>query len=295
MSLSSLKGTFSQVELSGYTTWRIGGPALAVFPGNLEELEEAFEYILWKKMPWTVLGRGSNTLAPSSGWEGAVIILSGGFLRWSISEESIAAGGGASLPSTAGSACSAGLDGLTFAVGIPGTAGGAVFMNAGAYGSCMSDVVRSIEVFSPEEGREEIQAEDCGFGYRRSSLQGSGRIITGVRIKLARSGDPADLRRHAVEVLDLRRRKFPLRSPNAGSVFKRPAEGLPPGKLIEDCGLKGCRIGAAEVSRVHANFIVNLGGATSDDVARLMDHVRESVLRTTGIELHREVRMLGEM
>lgn len=284
---------FKTIILSGYTTWNIGGPCDAAFAASPEQLVRAVGILGDLHVPWTVLGRGSNTLAPSAGWNGAVVILAGEFRRCEFKGEELSAGGGASLPPMAGAACSKGLSGLVFAVGIPGTAGGAVYMNAGAYGSSMSDTVTEVTVFQPSGEFNTVHRSRCGFSYRSSVFQSDGSVVTGVRMKLARGSVP-ELRRRAVEILCLRRLKFPVSMPNAGSVFKRPDDGPPPGKLIEDSGLKGFSIGGAEVSRTHANFIVNRGGATSDDVLRLIETVRERVERDTGIELHREIEILGD-
>ncbi len=286
---------FRVINLSEYTTWNIGGPCAAAFVSTPEELESAVAILKDRSLPWTVLGRGSNTLAPTGGWNGVTVILSGDFLRFSFSGEGIQAGGGASLPSMAGAACSRGLSGLVFAVGIPGTSGGAVYMNAGAYGSCMADLVREVTVFSSSGEFETLHPNECDFAYRSSVFQNGRSVITGVRLKLSIGSEtPEELRRRAVDVLRLRREKFPLSVPNAGSVFKRPDQGPPPGRLIEECGLKGFSLGGARVSMVHANFIENRGGATSDDVKRLMDTIHHRVLKATGIELCREIRMLGE-
>ncbi|HRW77477.1 MAG TPA: UDP-N-acetylmuramate dehydrogenase [Candidatus Sabulitectum sp.] len=287
---------FKTVDLSRFTTWGIGGPSRAAFPGNDDELASVVEYLENKSIPWTVLGRGSNTLAPSEGWDGVVIVLSGEYQRFRFRGTSLAAGGGAPLPSMAGAACSLGLDGLVFAVGIPGSAGGAVFMNAGAYGSSLSDVVREVTFLSRAGELHTLAMEQCGFAYRKSRFQeGAPVVITQVVMDLSRcDGGPGILRERASQVLSLRRAKFPLGVPNAGSVFKRPVDGPPPGRLIEDCGLKGLAVGGAMVSHVHANFIENRGGATSGDVIRLMELVHHRVLQRTGYDLLREVELLGE-
>ncbi len=286
---------FREIILAEYTTWNIGGPCAAAFVSTPEELECAVGILRSRSIPWTVLGRGSNTLAPTEGWHGAVVILSGEFLRFSFPDYGVLAGGGASLPSMAGAACSRGLSGLVFAVGIPGTAGGAVYMNAGAYGACIGDVVEEVTVFNPSGEFETRRHQQCGFAYRTSIFQNRKSVITGIRLKLSAGTEtPEELRGKAAGVLRLRREKFPLTVPNAGSVFKRPDDGPPPGRLIEECGLKGYSVGGARVSTVHANFIENRGGATSDDVVRLMETIRRRVLRSSGIELRREIEMLGE-
>lgn len=287
---------FRIIQLSRFTTWGIGGPSRAVFPGNDEELADAVRHLERASIPWTVLGRGSNTLAPSEGWDGVVILLSGEYQRFHFRGASLTAGGGAPVPSMAGAACSLGLDGLVFAVGIPGSAGGAVYMNAGAYGSSISDVIREVTFLSESGDLQTLAMEECGFAYRTSRFQGNAPVvITQVVMDLTRCpGGPGILRERASEVLALRRAKFPLGMPNAGSVFKRPVDGPPPGKLIEECGLKGLSVGGAMVSHIHANFIENRGGATSGDVMRLMELVHGRVLERSGFDLRREVELLGE-
>lgn len=168
-------------------------------------------------------------------------------------------------------------------------------MNAGAYGSCMADLVREVTLFTAHGEFVSVSVDECGFAYRTSAFQEDGSVITGMKLQLSpHSGGAEELRNRAVEILRLRRQKFPLSVPNAGSVFKRPEQGPPPGKLIEDCGLKGLSRGGAFVSSIHANFIENRGGATSDDVKELIEAVRRTVESVTGIELQREIKFLGE-
>ncbi len=288
-------GRFEVIQLSEFTTWGIGGPSASIAVNSPDELIQTVELLSIRSIPWVVMGRGSNTLAPTEGWHGVVIFLRGAFSEFSFDGSVISAGAGAHLPGLAGTACSRGLTGLVFAVGIPGTVGGALFMNAGAYGSSISDFVEEVRVLRPDGSIDYLTSEGCGFGYRSSLFQKNGSIILGTVLKLSegfRSGN--ELRREAREILQLRREKFPLHAPNAGSVFRRPDSGPPPGKLIEDCGLKGYRMGGAMVSTVHANFIENTGGATSSDVMNLIDHVVEKVRQASGITLKREIRQLGE-
>ena len=169
-------------------------------------------------------------------------------------------------------------------------------MNAGAYGSSISDVIREVTFLSESGDLQTLAMEECGFAYRASRFQENAPVvITKVVMDLIRCpGGPGILRERASEVLALRRAKFPLGMPNAGSVFKRPVDGPPPGKLIEECGLKGLSVGGAMVSHIHANFIENRGGATSGDVMRLMELVHNSVLERSGFDLRREVELLGE-
>jgi UDP-N-acetylmuramate dehydrogenase len=286
---------FKIIRLSNFTTWGIGGYTASCTVTSEQELTEVLNLLRERSLPWVILGKGSNTLAPSEGWHGVVVFLRGEFTEFSFKGNLVTAGGGAHLPSVSGAACSTGLSGLVFAVGIPGTAGGAVFMNAGAYGSSVSKLIKEVKVLHPGSTIEYLTAGECGFGYRTSLFQKSNAVILGTTLRLQRvAGGSGELRSEAREILRLRRRKFPLDVPNAGSVFRHPDNGPPPGKLIEDCGLKGFRKGGAMVSRVHANFIENTGGATSSDVMRLIEHITEKVRETTGIVLQREIRQLGE-
>lgn len=286
---------FHVIELAEYTTWGIGGPTAAAAVGTVEELMSTVKLLAENALMWTVLGKGSNTLAPTEGWQGVVILLEGELAEFSFNGTLLTAGGGAHLPSMSGAACSLGLEGLVFAVGIPGTTGGAVFMNAGAYGSSISERVEEVRALHPGGLIEYLTAEDCSFGYRSSRFQKEDLIIFNVVLRLSeRTGGSSELCREARKILQLRRRKFPLHAPNAGSVFRRPDNGPPPGKLIEDCGLKGYRLGGAMVSPVHANFIENIGNATSSDVMRLIELITDRVREASGITLKREIRKLGE-
>ena len=292
---SALPGVFREISLARYTTWGVGGLCTAAFARSPEELQEAIGFIREENIKWTILGRGSNTLAPSEGWDGIAVILTGEFTGYRFRENLLHAGAGAPLPSMAGAACSGGLSGLAFAVGIPGSLGGALFMNAGAYGSSMSDVVKEITVLSEAGVYESFSSEQSRFGYRSSAFQTCRCVITGAVLELtAIPGGVEELKAEARGILSMRREKFPLNMPNAGSVFKRPENGPPPGKLIEECGLKGHRTGGARVSPVHANFIENTGGATSCDILKLITLVQDRVEAQSGIRLVKEIEVLGD-
>jgi len=286
-------------RLADLTTWAIGGPALVAEARSEEELCALLELLSSEGMPRTVIGRGSNLLAADSGFDGVVVRLSGELAAFGVEENgegfTVSAGGGAPLPSMAGACCMRGAAGLEFAVGIPGTAGGGAFMNAGAYGGCLADLVRTVRLVSPEGQLRTRGGGEMGFGYRSSWLQEgplAGWTVTGLELALP-FGDPVRLRRRGSELLAERRRKYPLSLPNAGSVFRRAEGAPPPGWLVEQAGMKGSSVGGARVSEVHANFIVNAGGASSSDVRRLICMVRERVRDVFGVELRREVRYLG--
>lgn len=280
------------VPLSRFTTWRIGGPCAVLFPCDVGELSAMMEWIARENVPWSMLGRGSNLLAPSRGWDGVAVSLQGPFKGFEIRGREIHAGGGAALPTLVGACCSTGLSGMVFAAGIPGTLGGAVFMNAGAYGGDMSGLVVGVQAVFPGGEIGCLSGEECRFAYRYSIFQDRPGAIYRVTLRLA-PGNRGELRREAREVLEKRRNNFPVRVPNAGSVFRRPDDGPPPGRLLEECGLKGRSVGGARFSPVHANFIENTGCADSDDVLALIRLAKEVVLDRTGILLREEVRVLG--
>ena len=292
--LDAAPGKLKIITLSEFTTWQIGGEVVSITALSLDELVEIVLFLEKNSIPWQILGKGSNTLAPSLGWSGVVVRLSGELAQFSFNGEFLHAGGGAHLPSMAASACSHGLSGLVFAVGIPGTSGGAVFMNAGAYGSSISDFVHKITVVHIDGNIEYLSSNDCGFGYRFSNFQKNRSVVAEVTLKLLDGiSSKEKLRRDARAILQKRRDSFPLHAPNAGSVFRRPVNGPPPGKLIEDCELKGVKIGGAMVSFTHANFIENTGSATSKDVIDLIKLVINRVREVSGITLRTEVRLLG--
>lgn len=285
--------------LADLTTWAIGGPALVADVGREGELCALLELLSSEGIPATVVGRGSNLLAADSGYRGVVLRLTGSLGEFRLERREggflLRAGGGAPLPSMAGVSCMHGAAGLEFAVGIPGTVGGGVFMNAGAYGGCLADLVREVRLAGPDGSLRTRTGREMGFGYRSSWLQDgplAGWTVTGLELDLP-AGDAGDLRRRASGLLAERRRKYPLSLPNAGSVFRRAEGAPPPGWLVERAGMKGRSVGGARVSEVHANFIVNSGGASSSDVRRLICMVRERVREAFGVDLGREVRYLG--
>lgn len=286
-------------RLADLTTWAIGGPALVAEARGEEELCSLLELLSSEGVARTVIGRGSNLLAADSGCDGVVVRLTGELAAFGVARSgegfTVSAGGGAPLPSMAGACCMRGAAGLEFAVGIPGTAGGGAFMNAGAYGGCLADLVRRVRLAGPRGQLRTRGGGEMGFGYRSSWLQEgplAGWTVTGLELALP-AGDPVRLRRRGAELLAERRRKYPLSLPNAGSVFRRAEGAPPPGWLVEQAGMKGRSVGGARVSEVHANFIVNAGGASSSDVRRLICMVRERVRDVFGVELRREVRYLG--
>lgn len=284
------------IQLSEWTTWQVGGPAISIVVSSTGMLSDLLGVLQQEGIPWFLIGRGSNILASDDGCSSIIIRLAGDLAsaRWehSGSRWKLSCGGGTRFPSLSGVACSKGASGLTFAIGIPGTVGGAVFMNAGAYGSSIKDMLTEVDVVDSDGNERVIKNAECGFSYRSSRFQKEALIVTGAMF-LLNEDDPAVLRSEARRILQMRREKFPLEYPNAGSVFRRPLEGPPPGKLIEDSGLKGRAVGGAMVSEKHANFIVNTGHASSSDILNLVNVVREEVFSMSGILLKEEIRYLG--
>lgn len=280
--------------LRRHTTYRLGGPAaLYLTCHSYHALRRALEVLDREGMEWVILGKGSNLLVADAGYAGAVITLGREFSRFVTDPDActISAGAGALLSRVVNEAYSRGLTGLEFAVGVPGTLGGAVSMNAGTREAWIGSVVEEIRVFSPAEGRlKRYGYEDVSWGYRTTSIPRN-EIILEAKLRLA-PGDKGEINALMEKSLARRRRTQPLGKPSCGSVFRNP-DGMHVGKMIEECGLKGFSIGGAQVSPVHANFIVNTGGATAEDVARVIQHVYATVREAYGVELQPEVKFLG--
>lgn len=279
--------------LSRHTSFRIGGPArLMAFPPAAEQLQKVLVLCRrWEIVP-IVLGNGSNVLAPDEGINGLVVCMSG-LNSVARSGSAILSDSGVTLARLASFAQQNGLSGLEFAHGIPGTLGGGVFMNAGAYGGELKDVVTESRCLTLAGEEQVLRGEEQQFSYRRSAYSDRDRIIISARLELKR-GDPEEIRSKMAELSARRREKQPLEYPSAGSTFRRP-EGHFAAALIEQCGLKGDTVGGAQVSEKHAGFVINRGGATCADVLRLVEHIQETVLRETGVELELEVRILQKI
>ncbi len=278
--------------LARHTTYRIGGPArLYVECDTVADLGTTLEVLAEEKVDYTVLGRGSNILAADDGYEGAVIVLGRDFKRQALEDSGrLSAGAGVALAALVQAAFSAGLTGLEFAVGIPGTLGGALSMNAGTREEWIGAIVESVVLLVPGTGLVRLRGPEIGWGYRGSDLAKRGVVVESM-LKLS-SGDAAQIRGSMEASLRRRRRHQPLGLPNAGSVFRNP-EGDSAGRLIESVGLKGVREGGAQISEVHANFIVNAGGASARDVLVLVHLARDTVREEHGIELKPEIKFLG--
>ena len=287
-----LGGSVRQDEqLARHTTYRIGGPAaLFVECASVSDLAEATRALAEEGVEWTVLGKGSNVLAADEGYDGAVLVLGRDFKRHSLDGDHLRTGAGVILAAVVQDAFKQGLSGLEFAVGIPGTVGGAVAMNAGSRDDWIGSIVETVTLFVPGRGLVGVRGPEVPWGYRRSGLSAQGIIVETV-LRVTQS-DQVDIRRSMEASLRRRKRSQPLSMPSAGSVFVNP-DNDSAGRLIEAAGLKGHRIGGAAVSDVHANFIVNAGGATARDVIELIQLIRRTVKDDYGIELRPEIRFLG--
>ncbi|WP_018085521.1 UDP-N-acetylmuramate dehydrogenase [Desulfurispora thermophila] len=276
-----------------HTSWRIGGPAdILVEPASVADVEHTMQMAAARAVPVTVIGAGTNVLVLDGGIRGVVLKIGYGMAALEINGLRITCGAGLKLGRLAHAACAAGISGLEFACGIPGSVGGAVVMNAGAAGGQMSQVVEWVRVFQPGEGLKVLAGGELGFAYRYSALQQSRAVVLEVGLG-GRPGDSESIRQQMQQNLAGRLAQQPLEWPNAGSVFKNPP-GRAAGQLIEAAGLKGYTIGGAQISSRHANFIINLGQARAADVLALIELARAEVKRKFDVELVCEVRILGE-
>ncbi len=285
-------GILVNEPMRGHTSFRIGGPAdLLVRPCCTEELKACLKVFREYEVPWQVIGNGSNLLVCDDGIAGAVIEISDRFNQLCVEGSHINAQSGALLSAVAKQALNAHLAGFEFAGGIPGTLGGAVVMNAGAYGGEMKDVIESVTVLTPAGDVLSLEASQLELDYRHSCIPEKGYIVLGVRLRLE-PGDPEVMLKTTQELTHKRTSKQPLHLPSAGSTFKRP-EGHFSGQLIETSGLKGVRFGDAQVSEKHCGFVVNVGSASCYDVLTLIQLIRRVVLNRYGVELEPEVKLIG--
>lgn len=280
--------------LKEYTSFRIGGPAKAVvLVSNEKELSDVLSLLAGTETEHFLIGNGSNLLVSDKGYNGIVIKLAGNFEGISRDGDTVTVGSAMLLSRTSAFAQKEALSGFEFASGIPGTIGGAIFMNAGAYGGEMKDIVTAVRLMSPDGAKTaEVPAEEMDFGYRHSALEENGWIATEVKLKLE-PGDPEEIKARVMELAKKRNDKQPVTFPSAGSTFKRPATGYA-AAMIEEAGLKGVSVGDAEVSTKHSGFVINKGNATCADVMELMRIVIDRVHENTGVTLEPEVRFLGE-
>lgn len=284
-----------------YTTFRVGGPAkYLVSPKSEDCLRELILLCGREEMPYYILGNGSNLLVSDEGYDGVMILLGEGFsyvenkaeqIEAAQAETVLTAGAGTLLSRIAREALSLSLTGFEFAAGIPGTLGGAAVMNAGAYGGEMKDVLHSVRVLTKEGEIRKLPAGELDLGYRTSRVLRENWIVLSACIRLAQ-GDPAAIRGQMDDLAGRRREKQPLEYPSAGSTFKRPA-GYFAGKLIEDAGLRGFRVGDAQVSEKHCGFVINRGQATAAEIRELIRQVQSRVKAESGVDLETEVKLIG--
>ena len=277
--------------LSKHNYFGIGGNAAAYFEvSTIDDLAYVAQLQKGSRMPVAIIGRGSNLLVNDAGYPGIVIRLIGEFNRLEFNESRVDVGAGVSLPRLSKMAASHGLSGVEFALGIPGSVGGALIMNAGAWGSSFGDLVEHVRVMTHEGELMDITRDDAEFSYRHSGLK-TYFCVTGATLTLT----PGDAQEVDDLMQDLYNQKItsqPFAEENAGCMFKNPP-GHSAGKLIDECGLKGHRIGGAEVSKIHGNFILNLDDATAHDVLSLVRHIQAHVKQERGVDLEMEVQLLG--
>ncbi|MBQ8488904.1 MAG: UDP-N-acetylmuramate dehydrogenase [Pseudobutyrivibrio sp.] len=281
----------TEEPMKAHTTFRIGGPADIYVEPAYSDIADILLFLKGENVPFTVIGNGSNLLVSDAGIEGVVIALGKKSSAITISGDTIVAEAGALLSTVANAAADAGLTGLEFASGIPGSLGGAVYMNAGAYGGEIKDVLESVTVINTDLEKQIFTPEDLDLSYRHSILMEKGGFVTDVTIKLAQ-GNTDEIKGRIEEIRNQRVSKQPLNYPSAGSTFKRP-EGYFAGKLIDDAGLRGYSVGGAQVSEKHCGFVINKDNATASDVLKLMHNVDDIVYNKFGVHLTPEVRIIG--
>ena len=279
-------------HMNRHTTFRVGGPAdVFAVPRTAEEAVEIVRICREQGVPFYVIGNGSNLLVSDEGYRGVIVQIYKNMSEISVIGDTMTVQAGAMLSVMAKRALEHGLAGFEFASGIPGTVGGAVVMNAGAYGGEMKDVLEEVTVLTEDGAVKAVPAEELELGYRHSVIPQKGWIVLGAKLRF-QEGDPKEISARMEELKERRVSKQPLDLPSAGSTFKRP-EGNFAGKLIMEAGLRGFSVGGAQVSEKHCGFVVNRGGATAEDVYRLIWEVAARVREHSGITLEPEVKMLG--
>lgn len=279
--------------LAAHCTFKIGGPAkLFVMPENEQQLCSAVALCKEQAVRYYLLGNGSNILFADEGFSGVVIDVSALDAEIAVEDTVLTAGAGVRLAALCKAALKHGLSGLEFAYGIPGTVGGAVYMNAGAYGGEMKDVIRQVTVLTPECEQKVLSREELDLSYRHSCIPKNHFLVLEAELSLTPAPEQ-EIRAKMAELREKRVEKQPLEYPSAGSTFKRP-EGYFAGKLIMDAGLRGYAVGDAQVSEKHCGFVINRGNATAAEILQLMKDVQERVKKQSGVTLEPEVKMIGE-
>ena len=277
--------------LARYNTWRIGGPArYLAMPADSEDIVRALELAQDRGLPWVVLGLGSNLLVKDGGFPGVVIRMGKGLDRFEMKGATAIVGGGMPTPILARRTAEAGFAGVERFIGIPGTVGGGIFMNAGCHGAEFSEVVTEVTVMDPRGKVKQLSRKQISFKYRATNLEG---IVIEAKLVLGEES-PAKLKELQSKLLRWRKAGTPFDQPCCGSTFTNPPGGTKTaGMLIDECGLKGFTIGGAQVSTLHANYIINKGTATASDVLKVIEHVRKTVAKKTGITLELECKIIG--
>ena len=278
--------------MSEHTTFKVGGPAdLYVIPDDYDEVREVISAVRDAGEKYFLLGRGSDLLVSDEGYRGVIIAIADGLMGVTVEGDEMCCQAGVNLREASEMACELGLSGLEFACGIPGSVGGACYMNAGAYDGCMADVLKEVRVLTADGDVCDLGVGELDLGYRHSRIADEGLVVLSATFDLDRA-DGEKIREKMDDLTRRREQKQPLELPSAGSTFKRP-EGHFAGKLISDAGLQGYQVGGAAVSKKHAGFVVNVGGATAADVHAVIEHVQDEVERQFGVRLEPEVRFLG--
>src|SRR6059036_3180516 len=276
--------------LARYTTWRIGGPArYLALPADSEDVVRALELAQERGLPWVVLGLGSNVLVKDGGFPGVVIRMGKGLDRFEMKGATAIVGGGMPTPILARRTAEAGFVGVERFIGIPGTVGGGIYMNAGCHGAEFAEIVTEVTLMDPKGKVKQLSRKQISFKYRSSNIEG---VVLEAKLGLGEEA-PAKLKELQGKLLRWRKAGTPFDQPCCGSTFTNPGGPRTAGMLIDECALKGFTIGGAQVSPLHANYIVNTGTATASDVLRVIDHVRKTVAKKTGVQLELEVKVVG--
>jgi len=276
--------------LARHTTWRIGGPArYLALPADTEDVVRALELAQERGLPWLVLGLGSNVLVKDGGFPGVVIRMGKGLDRFEMKGATAIVGGGMPTPILARRTAEAGFVGIERFVGIPGTVGGGIYMNAGCHGAEFAEVVTEVTVMDPKGKVKQLSRKQISFKYRASNIEG---IVLEAKLGLGEES-PAKLKELQAKLFRWRKAGTPFDQPCCGSTFINPSGTKTAGMLIDECGLKGFSIGGAQVSTLHANYIVNKGTATATDVLKMIDHIRKTVTKKTGVTLELECKVIG--
>ena len=280
-------------DMSKFTSFRAGGKAdILVQPQSTDELKAVLQLLAAGETPYMVMGNGSNILVKDSGYKGVIVKMGDAFNSIEIEGTTLVAGSGTLMSQVAKAALDKSLTGFEFASGIPGSLGGAVFMNAGAYGGEMVQIIKEARLVSKDGSRDYVMScDELELSYRHSILHETGDIVVSVTLQLE-EGNQEEISATMKDLMNKRNEKQPVHLPSAGSFFKRP-EGYFAGKLVQDAGMKGFSVGAAQVSPLHSGFVVNNGGATATEILQLMEIVQAAVLEQFGVKLEPEVRIIG--